>query len=77
MKPMGFQAQLIYLIAWILRVPKNSISPNTHLRNDLYLDTTDINLMMFKLENYYKTEFSTEQIEAVSTVQDIGKLLRQ
>ena len=73
---MSFQAQLIYLIAWILRVPVQSINPSTHLRNDLHLDTTDFDLMIFQLENYYKTEFSTDQIDRIDTVQDIGKLLR-
>lgn len=72
---MGLKAQLLYLIAWILRVPMDSLSDSTDLRSDLYLDQVDFDLMIFQLENYYDTEFSAEQIENIRTVRDIGNLL--
>ena len=72
---MSFQAQLLYLVAWILRVPLQSISVSTDLREDLDLDRLDFELMIFQLERYYKTEFSSDQISGIRTVQDIGNLL--
>lgn len=73
---MSFQAQLLYLIAWILRIPATSLTLQTDLRRDLYLDTVDFDLMIFQLEHYYKTEFSAAQIDRICTVQDIDDLLR-
>ena len=72
---MSFQARLQYLISWILRLPEQQISDATDLYRDLDLDTVDVDLMMFQLENYYHTELSQDQIMKVHTVKDIGKLL--
>lgn len=74
---MSFQAKLLYLIAWILRMPVKRITNTTDLRNDLNLDSTDFELMIFQLENYYHTTFTDEQIRGIETVQDLGHLLRQ
>ncbi|MDX1478783.1 MAG: phosphopantetheine-binding protein [Saprospiraceae bacterium] len=73
---MTFQAKLLYLIAWILRIPTQSISAQTDLREDLNLDMLDIELMVFQLERYYHTEFTSDQINGIRTVQDIGNILR-
>ena len=72
---MNFQSRLQYLISWILRLPEQQISDATDLYRDLDLDQTDVDLMMFQLENYYHTELSQDQIRKVHTVQDIGRLL--
>ena len=74
---MTFQAKLLYLIAWILRIPTQRISVQTDLRNDLDLDKLDIELMVFQLERYYHTEFTPDQIRGIRTVQDIGNILRE
>ena len=73
---MSFQARLNYLLSWILRIPESRIVHSTDLYQDLDLDHTDVELMMFQLENYYRTEFSDDQVRGVSTVQDISTLLR-
>jgi acyl carrier protein len=72
---MSFQARLQYLISWILHLPEQEISDTTDFYRDLNLDTTDVDLMMFQLENYYHTELSPDQIQNIHTVQDIGRLL--
>ncbi|RLD21996.1 MAG: hypothetical protein DRI69_02545 [Bacteroidetes bacterium] len=72
---MSFQARLQYLISWILRLPEQRISDATDFYKDLDLDKTDVDLMMFQLENYYHTELSQDQIQDVHTVQDISRLL--
>lgn len=72
---MSFQARLQYLISWILRRPEQQISDATDLYSDLDLDQTDVDLMMFQLENYFHTELSQDQIRNIHTVQDISRLL--
>jgi acyl carrier protein len=72
---MSFQDRLQYLISWILRLPEQQISDATDLYRDLDLDRTDVDLMIFQLENYYHTELSQDQIQNIHTVQDIGQLL--
>ena len=72
---MSFQARLQYLISWILRLPEQRISDATDFYKDLDLDQTDVDLMMFQLENYYHTELSPDQVHNIHTVQDISKLL--
>jgi acyl carrier protein len=72
---MNFQARLQYLISWILHLPEQEISYATDFYRDLDLDKTDVDLMMFQLENYYHTELSPDQIQNIHTVQDIGRLL--
>ena len=74
---MSFQARLYYLISWILRTPTHHIANSTDFRSDLNLDETDIDLMIFQLENYFQKELTPEQIQGVHTVQDLGRLLRR
>ena len=73
---MSFQARLQYLISWILRLPEQQISDATDFYKDLDLDQTDVDLMMFQLENYYHTELSHDQVHNIHTVQDISRLLQ-
>jgi len=56
-------------------MPEQQISDATDLYKDLDLDPTDVDLMMFQLENYYHTELSSDQIQGIHTVRDIGQLL--
>ena len=72
---MSFQARLLYLIAWILKVPSQRLAYSTDLRNDLQLDDTDLSLMVFKLENYFEKELTEEQVSSINTVQDLERLL--
>jgi len=72
---MSFQSRLMYLIAWLTKVPTQKIAYSTDLRQDLELDDTDLALMIFKLENYFEKELTEEQISNVNTVHDLGRLL--
>ena len=72
---MSFQARLLYLISWILRLPTQRIANTTDFRTDLDLDDMDMSLMIFQLENYFQKELTREEIDNVQTVQDLGRLL--
>ena len=72
---MSFQARLLYLISWILRLPTGRIANSTDFRTDLDMDDTDMSLMIFQLENYFQKELTREEIDNVQTVQDLGRLL--
>ncbi len=72
---MSFQARLLYLIAYLLKIPSQRVAFSTDLRNDLELDDTDLSLMVFKLENYFEKELTEEQVSSINTVQDLERLL--
>lgn len=72
---MGFYNKLIYLIAWILQLPMQKIVPSTDLRHDLELDDYDFNMLIFRLEHYYKVEFRPEEINGIRNVQDLGQMI--
>lgn len=71
---MSFNAQLIYLISWILGLPLRRIVPSTDFYTDLDLDTYDFELMIFQLEEYYHCECTPEEIEGILTVKDLIQL---
>ncbi len=72
---MGFYPQLIYLIAWILQVPGNRIVPTTDLKRDLDLDDHDFQMLIFRLEDFYKVELRTEEINGIKSVRDLGQVI--
>lgn len=72
---MGFYPQLIYLIAWILQLPFNRIVPSTDLKRDLDLDDHDFQMLIFRLEDFYKVEFKPEEINRIKSVQDLGQII--
>ena len=72
---MSFQAQLLYLISWVSRRPTSLVSISTDFRRDLDMDDTDVELMVFQLENYFHKELTPDQVQGIRTVQDVGKLL--
>ena len=39
------------------------------------MDDTDVELMVFQLENYFHKELTPDQVQGIRTVQDVGKLL--
>ena len=73
---MSFQAQLMYMIGWVIRRPESLITHSTDFRRDLDMDDTDVELMVFKLETYFNKELTTDQVRGIRTVQDVGRLLR-
>ena len=47
---MSFQAQLMYMIGWVLKRPESLLTHSTDFRRDLDMDDTDVELMVFRLE---------------------------
>ena len=72
---MGFYPQLIYLIAWILQLPTRRIVPTTELKRDLDLDDHDFQMLIFRLEDFYKVELGAEEINSIKSVRDLGQII--
>ncbi|MBB4078499.1 hypothetical protein GGR28_001112 [Lewinella aquimaris] len=65
-------ASLMHNLSSELRLPGHRLHGFTRLREDLFLDTTDIKLLVAGLESkleYYLTEEEAAQIETVGDLQ--------
>lgn len=62
--------RVIDLISWRLNVPPTHIHPYMHLKDDLHLDAIDQMLLIADLESRLKVFLSSEEAEAIETVQD-------
>ena len=70
--PATRSARLLNAMSNELRVPAHRLYPFTRLREDLFLDTTDVQLFIASLESqleYYLTEEEMGQIETVGDLQ--------
>ena len=72
---MSFYNQLIYLIAFTLQLPTRRIVQSTDLRGDLNLDEYDFQMLIFRLEHFYKIEFGQEEIHHIKIVKDLGEII--
>ncbi len=72
-----FEDRLIAMIAWMLNIPVSRINLYTDLRDDLYLDPIDKELLIAKLESQYQVYFSPEEANGIETVLDACSLLRK
>ena len=65
-------ATLMHSLSSELRLPDNRLHPFTRLREDLFLDAMDIELLVAGLESkleYYLTQEEASQIETVGDLQ--------
>ena len=62
------------MISHALNVPASFLNPFTHLRDDLYLDSLDFQLLIAKLETSFQVYLSPEEVESIETVRDAGRL---
>ena len=65
-------ATLLSNLSSELRLPGHRLHPFTRLREDLFLDTMDVELLVASLESrleYYLTEEEASQIETVGDLQ--------
>ncbi len=65
-------ASLMQSLSTELRLPGNRLHDFTRLREDLFLDTMDVELLVASLESkleYYLTEEEASQIETVGDLQ--------
>jgi acyl carrier protein len=51
------------------------IVQSTDLQSDLNLDEYDFQMLIFRLEHFYKIEFGTDEIQDIKIVKDLGELI--
>ncbi|PPK85777.1 acyl carrier protein [Neolewinella xylanilytica] len=71
-QPHRTATNLMHKLSSELRLPNNRLHSFTRLREDLFLDTMDIELLLASLESgleYYLTEEEANQIETVGDLQ--------
>lgn len=56
-------------------MPVHRIVPSTDLKRDLNLDEYDFQMLIFRLEHFYKIEFGAEEIQNIKVVKDLGELI--
>ncbi len=64
------QDRVIHLISGICRIPHSSIHPFTSLKDDLYLDTVDMLLLIAAIENDFNVYLTEEEANSIVTVRD-------
>lgn len=64
------QHRVIDFISDECRVPSSYIHPDTSLRNDLYLDSVDVLLLIAALEHDFKVYLTKEEADAIDTVEE-------
>ena len=69
------QAQIANVLSMLLKVPASNIHPYTHLMDDLNLDDIDRLLLIVELERMFNVFLSTEEVEAIETVDDASTLM--
>ena len=73
---MSFQAQLQYIVSWILQVPVENIVMSTDFKKDLKLDMYDFEMMIFQIENCFKKQLHDHEIGQIQTLQDLSIVLQ-
>lgn len=71
------EEQVIDLIGWTLGMPSSNIFPYLHLRDDLYLDAIDIQLLIIKLESHFRVILTPEEVDSIETVWDAISSVKQ
>jgi acyl carrier protein len=66
------QNRVIDLVSGVCRVPSSHIHPDTSFRNDLDLDAVDVLLLIAELENNFQVYLTSEEADAIETVQDVS-----
>lgn len=64
------QEAIISLVSWVANVPTSRISPSTHIKEDLNLDSIDFMLLIVKMESFFGVDLSADQLERLETVKD-------
>lgn len=64
------------IIAGQLDAEKDKITPQTSFKEDLGADSLDLYELVMALEDEYSIEIPAEELESMSTVQDIMNYLK-
>ena len=65
------------IIADVLNVPKDDITPETTFVDDLGADSLDIFQIIMGIEEEFDIEIDNEEAEKITTVQDAVELIKK
>ncbi|MFP4555753.1 MAG: hypothetical protein ACLFNU_02675 [Bacteroidales bacterium] len=70
---------IYYRIAWLLRtnfsIPEQELSYYSNLRTDLLLNTNEINLLLYFIENHYNIQFKHGMEKEITRINQLVKLV--
>lgn len=69
-KNLTTEAQIIEVMSWMLDIPISQLYPYAHLKDDLYLDSFDIDMLIAKLESRFGVFLTPEEVANIETVHD-------
>ncbi|HPH69808.1 MAG TPA: phosphopantetheine-binding protein [Kofleriaceae bacterium] len=69
-------AKIVEIVAKELNVAANTLTPATKLR-DLSTDELDLNNVFMAFEDHFEFEWTTDDAEAIVTLQDIESYLQR
>lgn len=64
------------IIAEQLNVEEDKITPSSSLKDDLGADSLDLFELVMAIEEQFETEIDTEELEKMSTVEDMMQYLK-
>ena len=70
-KKRSAEEQVIDSIGWTLGIPVSKLFPYLHLKDDLHLDSLDLQLLIVKLEHHFHVFFTPDEVESIETVRDV------
>ncbi len=70
------EEQVINLIGWTLGIPASEVFPYLHLKDDLHLDSLDLQLLIVKLEHHFHAFLTPDEVESIETVRDVIRQIR-
>jgi|TARA_B100001093_G_scaffold517630_1_gene599794 acyl carrier protein len=72
---MSKQEQVIRLISEELRIPKEKISLESNVFDDLNFDSLDSVQIVLELENVFDIDVTDDEIDNIKTIKDIVELV--
>lgn len=68
---MNQKERVLQLVSWFTGKPLQEIKMNSHLKNDLEMDSIDQIDLVLKLENFFGIYLSANQTDKLETVNDL------
>lgn len=73
-RPTGSADPIVNAISYALKVPATRLFSYTRLRDDLYLDSVDVTLLIANLENRLGRFLTEEEFARIETIGDCQRL---
>lgn len=71
--PSNMEDSIVRTISWSLKVPPQRLNWYTHLRDDLLLDSIDVQLLIATLESHLNVYLSEEEAATIETIGDFKR----